>query len=61
MERADVGEAEVIRRFPFIGYSIRLMDEKERRLAVTRDRLVFPMSDLAGSIWLMEPKAPPRS
>jgi len=33
-----------------------LMDEKDRRLAVTQDRLVFPMSDLAGSIWLMEPR-----
>jgi Tol biopolymer transport system component len=58
--KQPAGEAQVIRRFPFVRYSIRLMDEKERRLAVTQDRLVFPMSDLAGSIWLMEPREKPR-
>jgi TolB protein len=58
--KRPAGEAQVVRRFPFMRYSIRLMDEKERRLAVTQDRLVFPMSDLAGSIWLMEPREPPQ-
>ena len=35
------------------------MDSIERRLAATRDRLVFPMSELAGSVWLMEPQKRP--
>jgi hypothetical protein len=37
--------------------SIAMKDPKERRLSATRDRLVFPMSELAGSVWLMEPRA----
>jgi hypothetical protein len=40
-------------------HSIQLMDPRERRLAASRDRLVFPMSELAGSVWLMEPRNSP--
>jgi WD40-like Beta Propeller Repeat len=50
------GEAQLVRRFPVVRHSIQLMDPKERRLAATRDRLVFPMTELAGSVWLMEPR-----
>ncbi len=54
--KRPAGEAQVVRRFPFMRNSIILMDPIERRLAATRDRLVFPMSELAGSVWLMEPR-----
>jgi serine/threonine protein kinase/Tol biopolymer transport system component len=54
--KRPAGEAQLVRRFPFMRNSIAMMDPKERRLAATRDRLVFPMSELAGSVWLMEPR-----
>jgi Tol biopolymer transport system component len=54
-----IGEAQVVRRFPFMRHSIQLMDPRERRLAASRDRLVFPMSELGGSVWLMEPRNGP--
>jgi Tol biopolymer transport system component len=53
------GEAQVVRRFPLMRHSIGLMDPKERRLAASHDRLVFPMSELGGSVWLMEPRNRP--
>lgn len=59
--KQPAGKAQLARRFPFMRHSIELMEPMERRLAATRDRLVFPMSELAGSVWLMEPrrKQPP--
>jgi eukaryotic-like serine/threonine-protein kinase len=57
--KRPAGEAQPVRRFPFMRHSIQLMDSKERRLAATRDRLVFPMSELGGSVWLMEPHKRP--
>jgi hypothetical protein len=50
------GEAQLVRRFPSIRHSITLMDPREWRLTATRDRLIFPMSEITGSIWLMEPR-----
>jgi Tol biopolymer transport system component len=58
--KRPTGEAQVVQRFPFMRHSLQLMDPKERRLAATRDRLVFPMSELDGSIWVMEPREKPQ-
>jgi Tol biopolymer transport system component len=58
--KRPAGEAEMVRRFPFMRHSIQLMEPDERRLAAAGDRLVFPISEAAGSIWLMEPRVWPR-
>ena len=49
------GEPQVVRRFPSTRYSMGLMTDEDRRLSVSRDRLVFPMSELGSAVWLMEP------
>jgi Tol biopolymer transport system component len=51
------GEPQVVRRFPFMRQSLVMMGAAERRLSIGRDRLVFAVTELAGSVWLMEPKA----
>jgi Tol biopolymer transport system component len=50
------GEPQLIRRFPFMRHSIAAMAPNQQRLAATRERLVFPLSELGGSVWLMEPR-----
>ena len=63
MQRLDpstkkpLGEPEPLRQFPFIRQSLETMDMLSLELAVGRDRLVLPVGELTGSIWLMEPKA----
>jgi hypothetical protein len=56
--KQPLGDAQVVRRFPSVRYSLQLMTSNDRRLAVSRDMLVFPMSEVNGQVWLMEPKAP---
>lgn len=46
------GEPELLKRFPLTRYAV---DHDEQRLAVSRDRVVFSMTELSGSIWLLEP------
>jgi Tol biopolymer transport system component len=62
MQRLDTatkqpaGEPRLVRRFPSIRHSIGMMTADDRRLAVTRDGLIFPMNELGGAVWLMTPK-----
>jgi Tol biopolymer transport system component len=56
--KQPLGDAQVVRRFPSVRYSLQLMTSNDRRLAASRDMLVFPMSEVSGNVWLMEPKAP---
>ena len=63
MQRLDprtkrpAGEPRVLKRFPSVRHSLELMSPADRRLAAGRGVLVFPMSELSGSIWLMQPAA----
>jgi len=63
MQRLDpatkkpVGEPQSLRQFPLIRQSLETMSLVSLELAVGRDRLVLPVGELTGSIWLMEPKA----
>ena len=63
MQRLDprtkrpVGDPQVLKRFPSVRHSLELMSPADRRLAAGRGVLVFPMSELSGSIWLMQPAA----
>jgi Tol biopolymer transport system component len=65
MQRLDsntkkpLGEPESLRQFPFIRQSLETMDFVSMELAVGRNRLVLPVGELTGSIWLMEPKSAP--
>ncbi len=49
------GEPQIVKRFPRTRHSMGLMTAEDRRLSVSRDRLVFPMSELGSAVWLMEP------
>ncbi len=49
---AAADEPTLLKRFPLTRYSL---DEDDQRLAVSRDRVVFSMTELSGSIWLLEP------
>jgi Tol biopolymer transport system component len=55
--KKPLGEPESLRQFPFIRQSLETMDFVSMELAVGRNRLVLPVGELTGSIWLMEPKA----
>jgi len=54
--KQPVGKAQIVRRFPLTRHSLALMQPQERRLVASKDRLVFPVSEARGSIWLMQPK-----
>lgn len=53
---AAAEEPKLFHRFPLTRYSL---DEDEQRRAVSRNRVVFSMTEMTGSIWLLEPKDKP--
>ena len=65
MQRLDprtkraAGDPQVVKRFPSVRHSLELMHPLDRQLAARRGVLVFPMSELGGSIWLMQPAPEP--
>ena len=64
MQRLDArtkraaGDPRVVKRFPSVRHSLELMHPLDRQLAAGPGSLVFPMGELSGSIWLMQPAAP---
>ena len=54
--KKTVGEPQLVRRFPNLRYSLDLMSFNDRQLSFGGGKLFFPMSELSGDIWLMEPR-----
>ncbi len=54
-DKRPVGPPVSVRLFPTVRRSLDMMMASDRSLAVSADRLVFPLSELAGDVWLMEP------
>jgi len=54
--KQPVGEPQLVKRFPNLRYSLDLMSFNDRQLSFGGGKLFFPMSELSGDVWLMEPR-----
>lgn len=56
--KRPIGEPQLVRRFPNLRHSLDLMSFNDRQLSFGGGKLFFPMSELSGDVWLMEPREP---
>lgn len=54
------GEPFAVRHFHDMQLTMTVLALSQMDLAVSRDRLVFPLAEVKGNIWMMEPKASAR-